>query len=707
MSDKVVPYLDAPPYETSLGAFDRRRPEVSVDLEFDADRPTILGVCAGGAPVSVRWNKQAEAFLRDLAHDPTVRWVGHNFIQADKPLIEKHSGVEIPLENIHDTMSLLYLGHSNLAGAPKISKRIADSDDPESGSGKGVGLLGLWSLASLYTKLPNWKSCRDGLRWGDEWKPAVRCEGPCPQHDKFWYNALDVLATDQALDGLLERCEEIQLPASLHQRHKRCLEYTQWMQDRGVNIDRELVNSLNEEFERRKTNLFPELSRRLPCGVCKRMASPPCKKCAAAGTVEGEVGQGRTETYFEPFNPRSPKEVVQWFQDRGAPLNKTDKEAVLALVEDDQVVDPEVVEAAERLFSYKIEGKGMKAWFDGRYFRDDGMLHGRFNPCGTGPGRWSAADPNLQNIPKGEWGKKIREVFIPRENGQVWVKADYGQLELRVALWYAFCHTLGQPLPQYVQSADMFTDILNEWPAQDVAALTEQAKKMTKPGGKAKSARDILKSLAYGYQLFEGIKVMSGQELSKPYYKKLREKGALLVYDDWTVRDEYVCFTGVNLAVRLFGSASHDNRRRALEFQAMYAARMPELREWQKSLSKYAEAGRVQTASGRVFELWGSAGDRLKLAATCMAQGGGADYVHEAVESFWELGHVATLQVHDELDWELPRDWSKERVKAFLAPMEHQSKLFQGLRVPVDIEIGENWREIVSLEEWYEKRGVG
>lgn len=688
----MPPFLTPPPYSSTLSDFRRERPEVSVDLEFHNDEPTILGVCAGGEAVSVPWNPAARRFLKDLAQDPTTRWVGHNFVQADRPLIEKHCDVEIPLEKIDDTMSLLYLGHSNLAGAPKISKKVSDAEDQ--GSDKGVGLLGLWSLASLYTDLPNWKSCRDGLRWGDPWRPASKCSGPCPTHDKFWYNALDVYATDLALGKLQARIQSLGIPQTLLDRHRRCLEYTQSMQDRGVYVDRKFINELESESAARKASLFPLLTRPVPCGVCGRMKTPPCKKCAELGAEPGTVGSRREEEYYEPFNPRSPKEVVEWFQERRAPLDSTDKEAVMALVEDPMISDPEVIEAAQRLFDFKVEGKGLKSWFDGRYFHHDGLLHARFAPCGTGPGRWSSADPNLQNIPKGDWGTRVRQAFKPRDPGDLWFKVDYGQLELRVALWYAFVHTLGKPLPDYVKSRDMFTDILARWPGPDVSALSEQAAKMSKPGGKPKTARDVLKSLAYGYQLMEGIKVMSETDLKTPYYKGLVEKGALLVYRDWKVWDKYVCFTGVNLSTRLFGNATHDNRARALKFQAMYADQMPELREWQKTLSVYAERGRVQTSSGRVFELYGIPEDRLKLAATCMAQGGGADYVHEAVEYFAERGDVATLQVHDELDWELPRSWSRERVKRFLEPMEHVSKALPGLVVPADVEVGENWGEV-------------
>ncbi|MDQ3802982.1 MAG: DNA polymerase I [Acidobacteriota bacterium] len=62
----------------------------------------------------------------------------------------------------------------------------------------------------------------------------------------------------------------------------------------------------------------------------------------------------------------------------------------------------------------------------------DGRIHSELNQAVTATGRLSSSSPNLQNIPiRTELGRRIRRAFVP-ERGNVFVAADYSQLELRL-----------------------------------------------------------------------------------------------------------------------------------------------------------------------------------------------------------------------------------------------------------------------------------
>ena len=63
----------------------------------------------------------------------------------------------------------------------------------------------------------------------------------------------------------------------------------------------------------------------------------------------------------------------------------------------------------------------------------EGIIHTTFEPASTGTGRLSSRDPNLQNIPAfGQWAEKIKAGLVPVNPENIFVAADYSQIELRV-----------------------------------------------------------------------------------------------------------------------------------------------------------------------------------------------------------------------------------------------------------------------------------
>jgi DNA polymerase-1 len=70
-----------------------------------------------------------------------------------------------------------------------------------------------------------------------------------------------------------------------------------------------------------------------------------------------------------------------------------------------------------------------------RFVESDGRLRAEYKPHGTVTGRFSCADPNLQQIPKETdkpWNGAVKSCLIPAEGFKLW-ELDYSQLEFRLA----------------------------------------------------------------------------------------------------------------------------------------------------------------------------------------------------------------------------------------------------------------------------------
>lgn len=629
-----------PEVTRGVAGFEPGKPWVSLDFEYNSRGPTIVGFSSGGKPASGYYEGYSVMTL-DRLERKGVRWVGHNLLTADKPIIESELGVKVPLDRCEDTMLLHYLCNAELC------KGVAKGEDGETDD-RGVGYMDLWSMSSLYTDLPQWKECR-----------GERCEGPCRVHDPLGYNGLDALSVDLAYPRLVEDLKAKSIPDPLYQNLKKLTLLCDAMTRQGIKVDRDLVRQLEAEFEERKGKIFP----------------------SSMETVVGKKGQPLKNLVLHweaPFNPRSPKQVIDWFRNRGVQLKSTEKEDIQSAIDRS---DPVVKEWLEKLYDYKTEGKGLKAWTDPRYFDKEGLMHPRFITVGSSMGRLASARPNFQNIPRVGWGKKVRGVVIPRDPGLVLVKADYSQLELRICLWYA---GVEEELP-----GDAFT-----WLVQTGEGVFETAAEIV---GAGKTARDLAKSVSYGGNYMEGVKVFYGRDLESSRTKKAIEVGALVIHKDWEYHGGVVGFTGVNLAERLFGSASWENRKKALEIQGAYFHRFAAIREWQKKVSRMAERGYVQTVSGRYLLLLGTPEDKLKIAVAAHGQGGGADYCQEAMLKYYEMGRVPLVQIHDELVFEVPRGTSHSEILSFFSSMSQESKYMPGFRCPVKISEGENWLDMKEI----------
>jgi DNA polymerase-1 len=146
------------------------------------------------------------------------------------------------------------------------------------------------------------------------------------------------------------------------------------------------------------------------------------------------------------FNLDSPKQVGEVLYDRlGLPVLKkteTGRSTDAEVLEKLAATNPLPKLLLDHRFLSKLKGTyldALPALIDHR----TGRVHTTFHQAGTGTGRISSSDPNLQNIPaRTEEGQQIRRAFVARA-GSLLVVADYSQIELRI-----LAHMSGDPVLQ-------------------------------------------------------------------------------------------------------------------------------------------------------------------------------------------------------------------------------------------------------------------
>ncbi|MBA4537094.1 DNA polymerase I [Bacillus aquiflavi] len=138
----------------------------------------------------------------------------------------------------------------------------------------------------------------------------------------------------------------------------------------------------------------------------------------------------------ETFNINSPKQLgVILFDKLGLPVIKKTKTGYSTSADVLEKLEP-MHEIIREILHYRQLGKLQSTYIEGLLkvvSTKTNKVHTRFNQALTQTGRLSSTDPNLQNIPiRLEEGRKIRQAFIPSEEGWVIFAADYSQIELRV-----------------------------------------------------------------------------------------------------------------------------------------------------------------------------------------------------------------------------------------------------------------------------------
>ena len=375
-------------------------------------------------------------------------------------------------------------------------------------------------------------------------------------------------------------------------------------------------------------------------------------RLAQLGASTGEEIEGLRAQIFElagqEFNVDSPKQLGHiLFEVLGLPARKktqrgysTDAKVLKDLAE--------IHELPALVLRYRELAKIKSTYIDAlpRMRAGDGRVHSSFNETVTTTGRLSSSDPNLQNIPvRTQFGRHIRECFIPLEPGCKFLSADYSQIELRLLAHLSGDEALVQA---FTSGADFHASTASRVFDVPIDQVTPEQRSR---------AKAVNFGIVYGQQAFGlaqslGISIAEAKGMIDRYFEV---HPGVRAYLDETV--ERARANGY--AQTMFGRKRH----------------IPELRAANGNTRGFGE----RTAMNHPMQ--GSAADIIKLA------------MRQVQERLMEEGFKARLlvQVHDELDFSVP-DGEVEALSAMVRDvMEHVAEL----KVPLlaDISAADTWAE--------------
>jgi DNA polymerase I len=164
------------------------------------------------------------------------------------------------------------------------------------------------------------------------------------------------------------------------------------------------------------------------------------------------------------WNWDSPVEVKKAFAAAGVAMEKTDDDTLAGVNHPMADLLRDYRSATKRAGTYGTD------WTE--YVRDDGRVRADFRQIGCASGRMSCASPNLQNLPR---DPRYRRCFAAPP-GRLLLKADYSQIELRVAAKVAGERRM---LDAYRRGEDLHTLTARQFTGRQ--EVTKQERQLAKP----------------------------------------------------------------------------------------------------------------------------------------------------------------------------------------------------------------------------------
>ncbi|MFD3257916.1 DNA polymerase I [Paenibacillus lentus] len=349
------------------------------------------------------------------------------------------------------------------------------------------------------------------------------------------------------------------------------------------------------------------------------------------------------------FNLNSPKQLGEVLFDKlELPVVKKTKTGYST---DAEVLDKLAPyhEIVQFILEYRTLAKLQSTYVEGllKEIRPDtGKVHTYYRQTIAATGRLSSQYPNLQNIPiRLEEGRKIRQVFVPSEEGWYILAADYSQIELRVLAHISDDKGLQEA---FLHDMDIHTKT-----AMDVFGVSQDQV----DANMRRSAKAVNFGIVYG---------ISDYGLSQNLHITRKEAAQF-------IEQYFEAFQGVR---RYMDDIVQEAKRNGYVTTLLERRRyLPEINASNFNLRSFAERTAMNTP------IQGTAADIIKLAMVLMD------------ETMRKNGLKSRmlLQVHDELVFEVPPEELETMSKLVPETMEKALTLSVPLRA--EVSSGTNWYE--------------
>ncbi len=273
-----------------------------------------------------------------------------------------------------------------------------------------------------------------------------------------------------------------------------------------------------------------------------------------------------------------------------------------------------------------------------------GRIHTSYNQAIAATGRLSSNNPNLQNIPiRTERGREVRKAFIARDADHVLLSADYSQIELRII---AEISKDANMLEAFAKNLDIHTAT-----AANVygVPLTEVTSDMRR-NAKAVNFGIIYGQSSFGLSQSLGIPRKEANDIIEQYF---------------------VQYSGIkNYMSETMNFARENGYVKTLMGRRRY---LRDINSANATVRGFAERNAINAP------IQGSAADMIKIAMI---------NIHRELKA-QNLGARMTMQVHDELVFDVPR----HEVDIIKPIIEHHMKTAIKTEVPIMVEMGtgDNW----------------